>query len=208
MQYILSSNMCGISTILRGLVLAMLPEDMKHLINYDEKVSWVVQGSETVVVSDQRIILRKSGGLRLKKTFVDYPYSNMVNIKLDRGLYKASVEILMRSGVQSIRISNLSKSDAYQLHRILRENIIRASTSQPGQPFPVIIEKSDGSKKSGDENECAKCGRIVSADFTLCPFCRYALKIECPECGKQVDRKFKLCPYCGEDLSYLEQIEL
>lgn len=191
--------------------MAMLPDDMKHLINYDEKVAWVVHGSETVVVSDQRIIIRKSGGLRLKKSFVDYPYSNMVNIKLDRGVRKASVEILMRSGVQSIKISNLSKTDAYQLHRILRENIVRASSSLPGQPFPVIIEKPERSlQKTEDEaeQECAKCGRKVSADFSVCPFCRYELKIECPECGKQVNRKFRLCPYCGEDLSYFERIDL
>jgi endogenous inhibitor of DNA gyrase (YacG/DUF329 family) len=190
--------------------LSILPEDMKHLINYDEKVTWVVQGSETVVVSDQRIIIRKPGGL-LKKSFVDYPYSNMVNIKLDRGVRKASIEILMKSGVQSIRIGNLSKSDAYQLHRILRENIIRSSSSQTGQPFPVIIERPQSSLpegKGGNEQECPKCGRRVSADFSLCPFCKYALKTECPECGKQVDRKFRLCPYCGEDLSYMEQIDL
>jgi endogenous inhibitor of DNA gyrase (YacG/DUF329 family) len=188
----------------------MLPEDMKHLINYDEKVAWVVHGSETVVVSDQRIIIRKSGSLRLKKSFVDYPYSNMVNIKLDRGVRKASIEILMRSGVQSIKITNLSKTDAYQLHRILRDYIVRSS-SHPGQPFPVIIERSDRSQAKGDnetEHECAKCGRKVSAEFSVCPFCRYALKIECPECGKEVDSKFKLCPYCGEDISYLERIDV
>jgi endogenous inhibitor of DNA gyrase (YacG/DUF329 family) len=191
--------------------LAMLPEDMKHLINYDEKVAWVIRGSETVVVSDQRIIIRKAAGLRLRKTFVDYPYANMVNIKLDRGLRRASIEILMRSGVQSIKINNLTKSDAYQLHRILRENVIRASTSQPGQPFPVVIEKlprSLNENKGEVEQECPKCNKKVSPDFLLCPFCKYALKTECPECGKQVDRKFKLCPYCGEDLSYLEQIDL
>ena len=191
--------------------MAMLPDDIKHLINYDEKVAWVVHGSETVVVSDQRIIIKKSGGLRLKKSFVDYPYSNMVNIKLDRGVRKASVEILMRSGVQNIKISNLSKADAYQLHRILRENIVRASSSPPGQSFPVIIEKPGRSfQKSDDEaeQECAKCGRKVSADFSVCPFCRYELKIECPECSKQVNRKFRLCPYCGEDLSYFERIDL
>jgi len=192
-------------------VLSTLPEDVKHLINYDEKVAWVVQGSETVVVSDQRIIVKKSGGLRLKKSFVDYPYSNMVNIRLDRGVRRASIEILMKSGVQSIRIGNLSKSDAYQLHRILRENIIRVSSSQTAQPFPVIIEKAQPPIVGGKvetEHECPKCGRKVSADFSLCPFCKYALKTECPECGKEVDRKFRLCPYCGEDLSYIQEIDL
>ncbi len=191
--------------------MAMLPEDMKHLINYDEKVAWVVRGSETVVVSNQRIIIRKAGGLHLKKSFADYPYENMVNIKLDRGVRKAGIEILMRSGVQSIRIDNLSKSDAYQLHRILRENVIRASSSDQKQPFPVIIEKPDRAfhdDKAESGQTCPKCGRQVKADFALCPFCKYVLKTECPECGKPVIRKFKACPYCGEDLSYMEQIDL
>jgi RNA polymerase subunit RPABC4/transcription elongation factor Spt4 len=188
-----------------------IPDDMKHLINYDEKVIWVVSGSETVVVSDQRIIMRKTAGLGLKKTFVDYPYSNMVNIILDRGVRHASVEILMRSGVQNIKIANMSKSDAFQLHRILRENIIRASSSDGPKPFPVFIQSHEQTVDRTQEDvglSCKKCGHRVSDDFTVCPFCRYALKIECPECGKTVDRKFKLCPYCGEDLSYLEQIDL
>ncbi len=187
-----------------------VPEDMKHLINYDEKVIWVLRASETVVVSDQRIIIRKSGSLGLKKSFVDYPYSNMVNIKLDRGVRRASVEILMRSGVQNVKISNIPKSDAFQLHRILRENVVKISSSA-GQQVPVIIQTSEHpsqEKKGNGEQECKKCGRKVSSDFSLCPFCRYPLKVECPECGNKVDRKFQLCPYCGEDLSYVGQIDL
>lgn len=188
-----------------------IPDDMKHLINYEEKVIWVLRGSETVVVSDQRIIIRKSGGLGLKKSFVDYPYSNMVNIKLDRGMRRASVEILMRSGVQSIKIGNLAKADAFQLHRILRENIIHDPSSGSGHQVPVIIqgpEQPTHSMESSGEQVCKKCGRKVSADFALCPFCRYPFKVECPECGQKIDRKFMLCPYCGEDLSYIEQVDL
>jgi RNA polymerase subunit RPABC4/transcription elongation factor Spt4 len=180
---------------------------MKHLVNYDEKVIWALRGSDTVVVTDQRIIIRKSGGLGLRKSFVDYPYSNMVNIKLDRGIYRASVEILMRSGVQNIRIGSLTKSDAYQLHRVIRENIVKGSNSP--QTAPVIIQTPSPSRDEvkGVERVCEKCGHKVSEDFALCPFCRYPLKVECPECGKRVDSKFKSCPYCGEDLSYAVQID-
>jgi RNA polymerase subunit RPABC4/transcription elongation factor Spt4 len=188
-----------------------IPEDMKHLINYDEKVIWVVRGSETVVVSDQRIIMRKTGGLGLKKTFVDYPYSNMVNIKLDRGVRRASVEILMRAGVQSIKIASLSKPDAFQLHRILRENIVRVSDSEGPKPIPVFVQTPDRSTDKGEQDVallCKKCGHKISADFAICPFCRCNLKIECPECGRPVDRAFKMCPYCGDDLSYLQEIDL
>jgi RNA polymerase subunit RPABC4/transcription elongation factor Spt4 len=188
----------------------MLPEDMKHLINYDEKVIWVLRANETVVLTDQRIILRKSGGFGFKKSFVDYPYSNMVNIKLERGVRRSSVEIFMRSGVQNVRIASLGKNDAYQLHRIIHEGIARGSESHPGHPYPVIIQSPERppNQANNGEEECGKCRRKVSPDFSLCPFCGYALKIECPECGKQVDRKYKLCPYCGEDLSFAEEIDL
>ena len=54
-----------------------VPDDMRHLVNYDEKVIWVLRGSETVIVSDQRIIIRKSGGLGLKKSFVDFTPESM-----------------------------------------------------------------------------------------------------------------------------------
>jgi len=185
-----------------------VPEDMRHLINYDEKVLWVLRGNETVVVSDQRIIIRKSGGLGLRKSFIDYPYANMVNIKLDRGMMKASVEIMMRSGVQNIKIANLSKPDAFQLHRVLRENIPKNSAN-PLQPMPVIIQNGDHSTSSHHDDSgectCGVCGHKVSSDFALCPFCRNTLKIECPECAKRVDSKFKLCPYCGEDLTFTDE---
>jgi len=186
-----------------------VPDDMRHLVNYDEKVIWVLKGNETVVVSDQRIIIRKSGGLGLKKSFVDYPYSNMVNIRLDRGVRRASVEILMRSGVQNIRIGSLTKADAYQLHRVLRENIVKGSASGVVQPPPVIIQsplQPKPEEQTSAEQMCKECGHKVSDDFALCPFCRYPLKVECPECGKRVDSKFKSCPYCGEDLSYAQQM--
>ena len=184
----------------------MLPDDMKHLINYDEKVIRIIRANETVVLSNQRLIIRKSGGLGLRKSFVDYPYSNMVNIKLDKGIRRSSVEISMRSGVQSVKLEGLSKKDAYQLHRIIRENIMVSSESKPGIPFPVIISPKE--PKNDSERKCGKCGARISEDFSLCPICGYALKLECPECGKQFDRKYKMCPYCGENLSYVEEADL
>jgi RNA polymerase subunit RPABC4/transcription elongation factor Spt4 len=193
----------------RDLASLPIPDDMKHLVNYDERVIWALRGSDTVVVTDQRIIIRKTANLGIKKSFVDYPYSNMVNIKLDRGLRRASVEILMRSGVQNIRIGSLTKNDAYQLHRVIRDNIVKGSTTASPQPQPVIIQapRENSDQPKLDERSCQKCGHKVSEDFAICPFCRFPLKIECPECGKRVDTKFKSCPYCAEDLSYAPHMD-
>lgn len=186
--------------------LSMLPDDMKHLINYDEKLIWVLRANETIVLSNQRLIIRKSGGFGLRKSFVDYPYSNMVNIRLDKGIRRSSVEISMRSGVQSVKLEGLAKKDAYQLHRIIRENIMTSSEAKPGMPFPVIIAPKESRDYS--EGKCEKCGGRISEDFSVCPICGYALKLECPECGKQFNRKYKMCPYCGENLSYVEEADL
>ena len=187
-----------------------VPEDMKHLINYDEKVIWVLRGSETVVVSDQRIIIRRVGGLGLKKSFVDYPYSNMVNIKLDRGVRRASVEILMRSGVQNIKVGNLAKPDAFQLHRILRENIVRDSSSSPGQSVPVIIQQS--AQSLGSIAAVNSYARNAGARLQLTlHFVRSAgthSKSNVQSAVRKSTENSRLCPYCGEDLSYVEQIDL
>ena len=179
---------------------------MKHLINYDEKLIWVLHANEIIVLTNQRLIIRKSGGFGLKKSIVDYPYSNMVNIRLEKGIRKSSVEISMRSGVQSVKLEGLSKKDAYQLHRIIRENIITSSEARPGMPFPVIISPNE--PKDYPEHKCKKCGSRISRDYSLCPICGYALKLECPECGKQFDREYKMCPYCGENLSYVQEADL
>jgi len=186
--------------------LGMLPDDMKHLINYDERLVWVLQANETIVLSNQRLIIRKSGGFGLRKSFVDYPYSNMVNIRLEKGIRKSSLEILMRSGVQTVKLEGLSKKDAYQLHRIIRENIVTSSEGRSAAPFPVIVAPKAPSTDL--DRNCKKCGSKISEDFSLCPICGYALKLECPECGKKFDRKYTMCPYCGENLSYVEEADL
>jgi RNA polymerase subunit RPABC4/transcription elongation factor Spt4 len=186
----------------------MLPDDMRHLINYDEKIIWTLRANETVVVSNQRLIIRKSGGLGLRKSFVDYPYSNMVNVQLDKGLRRSSVEISMRSGVQTVRIRGMSNKDAYQLHRIVRENIIRSSEAGGSTPFPVIITPKTKTENGSFDQKCRMCGHNIAADYSLCPFCGYTLKVECPECGKQFDRKYKICPYCGEHLALSEDMDI
>jgi len=134
----------------------------------------------------------------------------MVNIKMERGLRRSSIEILMRSGLQTVKIGSLTKIDAYQLHRVLRENIVKESTTQVRQLEPVNNEGPTWRQQQAkaEERLCQECGHKVSEDFTLCPYCRYPLKVECPECAKKVDSKFKSCPYCGEDLSYAEHLDL
>jgi predicted transcriptional regulator len=47
---------------------------------------------------------------------------------------------------------------------------------------------------------CPECGKEISKEFIVCPYCGFNLQSICPSCGKETSPDFKLCPYCGEKL--------
>lgn len=75
------------------------------------------------------------------------------------------------------------------------KNFIEASIPavQPPPPKPEA-------KTSQPPINCPKCGKEISPEYALCPFCGQSLKSTCPKCGKDVSPEFKLCPFCGNQL--------
>ena len=48
---------------------------------------------------------------------------------------------------------------------------------------------------------CSMCGREVSPEFNVCPFCGVKLwKPTCPQCGREVSMEHNFCPFCGTSL--------
>ena len=55
-----------------------------------------------------------------------------------------------------------------------------------------------------NEKTCKNCGKQISEDFKLCPYCgekveEEILEIQCPSCGKTIKSDFKVYPYCGNN---------
>jgi len=50
------------------------------------------------------------------------------------------------------------------------------------------------------EQLCHGCQRVVSLEFSLCPFCHATLKETCGGCGKPVEPNWDSCPSCGDPL--------
>ena len=189
--------------------LSELPEDVSNILDPGEKILLAVKQSldvlpEMIFVTNRRLIFRKSSALGLKKTLTDYPYSDIVNITIDRGLVRSTVDIKMRSGGE-LKITDIPKEEAYQLHRAIRERISRvheeAKVVEPSSPLSAEAKKIERLK-------CPRCSREVIEEFTICPHCGFGLKLKCQECGKQVSAEFRICPFCGADLeesAYLEE---
>ena len=50
------------------------------------------------------------------------------------------------------------------------------------------------------EQLCHSCQRVVSLEFSVCPFCHATLKETCGGCGKPVEPNWESCPSCGDPL--------
>jgi len=181
--------------------LSELPEDVRNILNPGEKILLAVKQSldilpEMIFVTNRRIVFRKSSALGLKKTVTDYPYSEIVNITIDRGLVRSTVEIKMRSGGE-LKITDIPKEAAYQLHRAIRERISGVHEEPKALELPSL---PGAEAKRIEKLKCPHCSKEVVEDFSICPHCGFALKLKCQECGKRVSPEFKICPFCGADL--------
>jgi type IV pilus assembly protein PilB len=52
----------------------------------------------------------------------------------------------------------------------------------------------------GREQLCQGCQRVVSNDFSVCPFCHHVLKESCPECKNPIEPTWDACPRCGHGI--------
>ena len=43
---------------------------------------------------------------------------------------------------------------------------------------------------------CPACGRDISPDFLVCPYCRHELRRSCPKCGSPIEQGWRACPHC------------
>lgn len=44
---------------------------------------------------------------------------------------------------------------------------------------------------------CPHCGSMINLDFSICPYCLFALKVVCEACGQELKPEWRICPYCS-----------
>lgn len=48
---------------------------------------------------------------------------------------------------------------------------------------------------------CSFCGRVLSEEFGICPYCGNPVETHCPKCGKHRSPEWIVCPYCKTSYS-------
>jgi uncharacterized protein YijF (DUF1287 family) len=94
------------------------PDDIAKILGPNEKVELYVKQKifqpqiniDSVVFTNERMILRHPHALGLKKDYTDYNYHDIANVVLDKGILRSTVKCTLRLGREPLALSDLSNS--------------------------------------------------------------------------------------------------
>lgn len=117
-----------------------IPEDLKKILGPNETVEMFIQQKiyhpklniDSVVITNERIILRHPHALGLKKDYTDFNFKDFANVVLDKGVLRSSIKCTLRFGGDPLSLNDLPNSDAEKAYGIIRENISKTPPASPG----------------------------------------------------------------------------
>jgi len=100
-----------------------------------------------------------------------------------------------------IVIAFLSKGKFQKILKITIEDVEKNFMGMPNQPqiYSHVPSPNATFYNTVIKNNCPRCGKKVSTEFMVCPYCGQPLSVQiiCKKCGKNLEMEFNICPYCG-----------
>jgi len=139
------------------------PDDIKNILGSNEKVELYIPEKiyhpriniESIIITNERIILRHPHALNLKKDYTDYSYRDILNVKLDKGILRSTIKLMLKpmEGNQGknveepLDLDNLPNDLAEKGYGIIRENIGKFQT-----PFSTGYATTPNAPNNNTEN--------------------------------------------------------
>ena len=149
-----------------------IPEDLTNIIGPDERVEIYIKQKfyhvkinvDSVVITNQRIILRHPHALGLRRDFTDFNYGDIENVILDGGILRSTIRCTLRFGGEPLVLNDIPKDEADKAYGIIRQNIsnFRMPPSAVGKVPPVVYCKFCGAKNNPQDVKCANCGALLT----------------------------------------------
>ena len=144
------------------------PDDMKDILDPNETIELYIKQKfyhlaidiDSVVITNQRVILRHPHALWLKKDYTDYNYLDFENVIIDKGILRSTIKFTFKSRVAPLLLIDIPKDDAEKAYRTIRDNIDKAQTQaliQETTPTMIICSYC-GTKNQPDASKCINCG--------------------------------------------------
>jgi hypothetical protein len=163
--------------------LSQAPTDVIQLLGPNERVELYIKQKvyhptikvDSVLLTNERIILRHPRDLGLKKDYTDFSYTDIANVVLDRGILRSTVKCMLRFGGDPLSLTELPNADAEKAYGIIRENLVKYQTPLSYTPGAAGIAP-------------AVPAQIITREI---------VKVRCKSCNGLMDETATQCPSCG-----------
>jgi len=169
-----------------------VPSDISKILGPSEQVQLFIKEKiyhpkinvDSVVLTNQRIILRHPHALGMKKDYTDYSYADIANAIFDKGLLRSSVKCVLRFGGDPLHLGDLPNSAAEKAYGIIRENIARfqnpltvGAYGMAPVSYPAYQQQATASAVAAAASGpvCKKCGGTSAQGSRFCSSCGQSL---------------------------------
>jgi hypothetical protein len=177
------------------LLSAPVPDDLLKILGPNEQAQLYIAQKiyhpkisiDSVLITNQRVILRHPHAMGLKKDYTDYNYRDVTSVVMDRGFTRSTLKLDLRLGGEPLALANIPNSDAEKAYGLIHENLSRYQT-----PF------SQGTMGVPAYQEAPPAQPPTVGPTTVVE--REVVKIKCRYCGALNDEAAKACVSCGASL--------
>ena len=115
------------------------PDEIKNILGSNEKVELYIEEKiyhpriniESVIITNERIILRHPHALGLKQDYTDYSYRDITNVTLDKGIMRSTIKLTLKpkegnqgkNPEEHLELDKLPNDLAEKGYGVIRENI-------------------------------------------------------------------------------------
>ncbi len=191
------------------------PDDLKQILGPNESVQLYLKQKiyhpkiniDSVVITNQRVILRHPHALGLKKDYTDYNYQDVSNVVLNKGVLRSTLSFTLRFGGEPLTLDAIPNDEAQKAYGLVRENLVRfqaplAAATMASAPPPAggagYCNKC-GAPLAAGQRFCGKCGAEVASDGPTV-IEKEVVKVRCTYCGFLNDATDAACKSCGAKL--------
>ena len=105
-------------------VISILSANEEVLCGYQQAgIGGKIAGLESIFATDKRLIRVKPKTLGLRADIEDYQYRDMANVKLNEGIIRSSISIIMRFNSEPVKIENIPSDGTEKIFKIIQDGI-------------------------------------------------------------------------------------
>jgi len=173
-----------------------MPADLQGILGpYERPLLYIGQkiyhpkiSTDSVLITNQRVIFRHPHAMGLKKDYTDYGYQDVTNVVMQKGLTRSTLRLVLRRGGEPLALENIPNSDAEKAYGIIRDNLGRFLN-----PVPLNMGTGPSGQQSPPQTSPPPSGQTTVIE-------REVVKIKCRYCGALNDEEAKACTSCGATL--------